>query len=144
MKIWKVLCSFVVTVCYLPVVMAAAQSPVGLWSTFDEKTGEKRAVVDLRVADGFLTGTLKKINPKPGDTGICSNCPGEFKDKQIEGLEFVWGLRDQGEGEWSEGFILDPKTGKIYKAKMTVDGDKLHVRGYIGFSLLGRTQTWVR
>jgi uncharacterized protein (DUF2147 family) len=75
---------------------------------------------------------------------MCHNCTGTFKDKKVVGLNILWGLKDQGNGEWDGGSILDPKTGKIYKAKMTLKGDKLYVRGYIGVSLLGRTQTWVR
>ncbi|MFI4917996.1 MAG: DUF2147 domain-containing protein [Legionellales bacterium] len=144
MNVWKKLCAFVIAVCYLPVVMASVQSPVGIWTTVDEKTGEKRAIVDLKISNGTLNGTITKIFHQAGDTGICSKCPGAFKDKKIEGIEFVWGLKDQGEGVWNEGSILDPKTGKIYKAKMTLEGNKLYVRGYIGVSLLGRTQTWVR
>ncbi|MGL6030500.1 MAG: DUF2147 domain-containing protein, partial [Legionella sp.] len=67
-----------------------------------------------------------------------------FKGKKIQGLGFLWGLKDQGNGVWDGGSILDPKTGKIYKAKATLQGNKLLVRGYIGVSALGRTQTWVR
>ena len=121
-----------------------AQTLAGTWTSIDDKTGQKRAVVNLHVANGKLTGTIKKIYPQPGDTGICSKCPGAFKDKPIVGLQFVWGLKDEGQGVWSGGHILDPKTGIIYRAKMTLRGNKLDVRGYIGFSLLGRTQVWER
>lgn len=82
--------------------------------------------------------------PKTGDTGICTKCSGDFKGKPIKGLQFLWGLKDQGHGVWDNGVILDAKTGKLYHAKVTVKGDKLYVRGYIGFSLLGRTQIWAR
>ncbi|TAL60131.1 MAG: DUF2147 domain-containing protein [Legionella sp.] len=143
MKLWKALCGFALTVCYLPALLAA-QSPAGTWTTIDDKTGAKRAVVKLSVAGGTLNGSIIKVFPQPGDTGICSKCPGAFKDKKIQGLGFIWGLKDQGNGVWSGGSILDPKTGKIYKAKVTIDGNKLYVRGYIGVSALGRTQTWIR
>lgn len=143
MKLWKVLCGFVVAVCYFPAVMAAG-SPAGSWTTIDDQTGTKRSVVNLSVSNGTLSGTIVKVYPQPGDTGICSKCPGAFKGKKIQGLRFVWGLKDKGNGEWEGGSILDPKTGKIYKVKMTLKGNKLDVRGYVGVSLLGRTQTWVR
>lgn len=143
MKLWKGLCCFIGMVCYLPLVMAAA-TPEGTWTTIDDKTGDKRGVVHLTINKGVLSGTIVKVFPKPGDTGICSKCPGAFKDKKIKGLGFIWGLKDEGNGVWSGGQILDPKTGKIYKAKMTLDGNKLFVRGYLGVSILGRTQTWVR
>lgn len=143
MKLWKAVCGFVLTVCYLPLVMAAG-SPAGTWTTIDDKTGQKRAVVNISVSGGTLNGSIVKVFPQPGDTGICSKCPGAFKDKKIQGLGIVWGLKDQGNGVWSGGSILDPKTGKIYKAKITVEGNKLYVRGYVGVSMLGRTQVWVR
>ncbi len=143
MKIWKVLCGFVMAVAYLPLALAAA-SPAGTWTTIDDKTGEKRAVVNLSISGGTLSGTIVKVYPQPGDTGICHNCPGAFKGKKVQGLRFVWGLKDKGNGVWDGGSILDPKTGKIYKAKMTLEGNKLYVRGYVGVSMLGRTQTWVK
>ncbi len=142
MKIWKQLLTVVLVMFYLPI--AAAQSPVGTWTTIDDKTGQKRAIVELSVNNGTLSGTIKSIFPQPGDTGICSKCPGAFKDKPIKGLRFVWGLKDKGDGVWSDGQILDAKSGKIYHAKMTIKGDKLYVRGYVGISLFGRTQIWTR
>lgn len=142
MKQCKFLLALALSVLFVP--FALAQSLAGTWTTIDDKTGQKRAVVHLSVSGGTLNGTLVKIYPQPGDTGICTKCPGAFKDKPIKGLQFVWGLKDQGNGVWDGGKILDPKTGKIYNAKMTMKGNKLDVRGYIGFSLLGRTQVWVR
>lgn len=143
MKVWKLLVGFVFAVAYLPFAMAGS-SPAGTWTTIDDKTGQKRAVVRISVSGGNLTGTIVKVYPQAGDTGICSKCPGSFKDKKIQGLQFVWGLKDEGNGVWSGGSILDPKSGKVYKAKITLEGNKLYVRGYLGVSLLGRTQTWVR
>jgi len=61
------------------------------------------------------------------------------------GLRILWDLRKDGD-EWSGGRILDPDNGKVYKCSIAVehDGKKLRVRGFIGFSLLGRTQFWLR
>ncbi|KTC81469.1 DUF2147 domain-containing protein [Legionella brunensis] len=142
MRQWKALLAFVLTVFFIPAALAI--SPAGTWTTIDDKTGQKRAVVRLSVSGGTLNGTIVKIYPQPGDTGICSKCPGGFKGKPIQGLQFVWGLKDKGNGEWEGGQILDPKTGKVYRAKMTLKGNKLYVRGYVGVSALGRTQVWVR
>lgn len=126
------------------VAKAFAASPVGTWTTIDDKTGKKRAVVQLSMHGDTLSGRIIKVYKQEGDTGICSKCPGQFKDKPIKGIQFVWGLKRASENEWAGGQILDPKTGKIYNAKMTMEGDKLYVRGYVGFSLLGRTQVWVK
>ena len=142
MKLWKPLFAAVLIMLYLPI--AAAQSPAGSWTTIDDKTGKKRAVVQLSINNGVLSGKITRVFSQPGDTGICSKCPGNFKDKPIKGLRFVWGLKDKGNGVWSGGQILDAKSGKIYKAKMTVKGNQLYVRGYVGISMLGRTQIWTR
>lgn len=142
MRRWKAFGALLLAILFVPV--AFAQTPDGIWTSIDDKTGQKRVIVHLSVSGDTLTGTIVKVFPQPGDTGICSKCPGRFKDKPIPGLKFVWGLKNQGKGVWDGGHILDPKNGKIYRAKMTLEGDKLYVRGYIGISVLGRTQVWVR
>jgi uncharacterized protein (DUF2147 family) len=142
MRQWKAFLACVFTVLFVPVVLA--QSPAGTWTTIDEKTGKKRAVVRLSISGGSLSGTIVKVYSQPGDTGICAKCPGAFKNKPVQGLQVIWGLKDKGNGHWEGGRILDPKSGKIYRAKLTVQGNKLFVREYVGFSVLGRTQLWVR
>ncbi len=124
--------------------IAGGGSPIGSWTSIDDQTGAKRAVIAISKCGKGLCGTVVKIYPQPGDTGICSSCPGKFKGKKILGMTIMWGVRDEGNGEWGDGKILDPKTGKIYSVRITLTGNKLLVRGYMGVSLLGRTQTWVR
>jgi uncharacterized protein (DUF2147 family) len=60
-------------------------------------------------------------------------------------MTILWGLKKQGD-EYQGGEILDPENGKVYRARIKVEdgGKKLDVRGFIGFSLFGRSQTWVR
>ena len=60
-------------------------------------------------------------------------------------MTILWDLKKDGD-EWNGGHIMDPKNGKTYKCKVKLadGGKKLDVRGFIGFSLLGRTQTWER
>ena len=60
-------------------------------------------------------------------------------------MTILWGLKKDGE-QYAGGEILDPKNGSIYRAKMKLldGGKKLEVRGFIGVSLFGRSQTWVR
>ncbi|MBA2649696.1 MAG: DUF2147 domain-containing protein [Legionella sp.] len=142
MKLWKYLHLFILS--FIPIIALASSSPIGTWTTIDDKTGEKRAVVRIKQSGSIISGKIIKVYPQSGDTGICNHCPEPFKDKKIEGLNFLRGLSDQGQGVWGGGTILDPKTGKIYRAKITVEGNKLYVRGYVGVSALGRTQTWVR
>lgn len=67
-----------------------------------------------------------------------------LRSKPIMGLEI---LRDFifEDGKWTNGKIYDPKSGKTYKCNMTMKGrDVLNMRGYVGISLIGRSETWKR
>ena len=129
--------------------VAAAEmgSPVGLWKTIDDKTGKERSLVRIVENNGVFEGKVEKIFEQPDDdpNHLCKKCEGERKDKPIIGMTFLWGLKKDGD-QYGGGEILDPKNGKIYRAKMqlTEGGRKLEVRGYIGLSLFGRSQTWLR
>ena len=116
----------------------------GIWITKDDASQQKRSIVKLETVNNEITGVIEKVFPQPGDTGICRFCPGELKGKPITGLKFLWGLKAKDANSWDGGHILDPKSGKVYKLRMTLKGDKLYVRGYIGVSFLGRTQVWTR
>jgi len=124
---------------------ASPMSPVGRWKTFDDKTGALHGLVEITEEQGALKGRiLKSYDPlKPNPT--CDLCEGERKGQPTIGMVFLWGLTGKGE-EFTGGFILDPDNGKVYKAKLKLNegGRKLLVRGFIGISLIGRTQTWVR
>jgi len=127
---------------------ADLSTPVGLWRTIDDKTGKERSLLRIVDAGGTLEGSIEKtLNRQPDDDpdGLCRACPGARKDKPIEGMVILWGLTKDGD-QWAGGSILDPKNGKTYrcKVKLADGGMKLEVRGFIGVSLLGRTQTWVR
>jgi uncharacterized protein (DUF2147 family) len=126
---------------------ADSASPVGLWKTIDDETGEVKSVVRISEEGGSLVGTIATLFPKPGKdpNPVCDKCSDEKKDQPLLGMVILWGLTKQGE-EWSGGLILDPKNGKTYKCKVKLEGagGTLTVRGYIGFSLLGRSQTWIR
>jgi len=122
-------------------------SPVGIWTTVDDATGKPKSLVRIWEKGGKLYGAiLKLINPKDGNPNpLCDKCPGAKKDKPIVGMMIINGLTRDGD-EWSGGTILDPESGNTYKVYLEVlpGGKKLKVRGYIGISLLGRTQYWVR
>jgi uncharacterized protein (DUF2147 family) len=63
----------------------------------------------------------------------------------VVGLRILWDMKKDGDG-WSGGMILDPETGKTYRCLLSLadGGMKLKVRGYLGLSVLGRTQYWHR
>ncbi|RDZ28852.1 DUF2147 domain-containing protein [Lysobacter silvisoli] len=131
----------------LPLSAFAQNTPVGTWTTIDDKTQKPKSIVEIYEAkDGSLAGRVTKVlQSDRGPNPVCDKCSGDRKNKPVEGMVILWGVRKNG-GSWEDGKILDPATGKMYSVKVTpVDGGKkLDVRGFMGFSLLGRTQTWVR
>jgi uncharacterized protein (DUF2147 family) len=124
---------------------AQAQSPVGRWKTIDDETGKVKSIVEIsQAADGTLVGRVAEIlHSTRGPDPVCDQCTGANKDKPVKGMTILWGLRDQGGGEYAGGRILDPAKGKDYKAKLEVIGeDRLGVSGCIAFFC--REQVWVR
>lgn len=120
-------------------------SAVGNWVTIDDKTGKPKSIVKITQVGEELRGSIVKLMDPTKQNAICDECKGTNKGKPIKGMIMMWALKPAGAG-WAGGRILDPSDGKIYKAKMNLidGGKKLNVRGFIGFSLLGRTQTWNR
>lgn len=131
----------------VPFSALAQSSPVGTWTTIDDKTGKPKSVVEIYEArNGSLAGRVDKVlQSDRGPNPVCDKCTGERHNKPVEGMVILWGIK-QEDGVWDGGKILDPASGKIYSVKVRPieDGKKLEVRGFMGFSLLGRTQTWVR
>jgi len=122
----------------------AQMSPVGLWRSVDDKTGEAKA--EIRIADngGALSGRIEKSLKKDAKP-TCTECTDDRKDQPIAGLEIIrGGKQTEGKDLWEGGKILDPENGKEYRASFTpIEGGKrLEVRGYLG--PFWRTQTWVR
>ena len=116
----------------------------GVWITQDDETGKKKSEVLLYKNEGKLYGKILNLLLDEDKGKLCVNCKGENKNLAIEGMVIVEGLELNGK-TWEEGTILDPKSGKTYSCYITFDDDNtLKVRGYIGFSLLGRTQKWIR
>ncbi|MCU4392458.1 DUF2147 domain-containing protein [Acinetobacter courvalinii] len=126
-----------------------AQDITGLWQSIDDKTGAPKGIVEIRQeANGTYTGKVVKITPRTGyiPKEICVDCPAPYTNKPIIGLDVVTGLKHSEGLNYTSGRILDPNTGKIYsmKAKLSANGKRLHLRGYLGISALGRTQIWIR
>jgi uncharacterized protein (DUF2147 family) len=119
-------------------------SPVGLWKNIDDQTGQAKALIRIVEQGGALVGRIEKILTDKVDA-LCDLCTDERKGKPVQGMTILTGLKKEGD-EWTGGQILDPNNGKVYKAKAKLadGGRKLDVRGFMGVSLLGRTQTWVR
>lgn len=124
---------------------AYGQSVTGTWRTIDDKTGKEKSYVKLyETKSGKIQGDVTKILTKGKEDAKCTDCKGDNKDKSIQGMTIIWGLEKDGDG-WGNGKILDPNSGKEYSCKMKLkDKNTLEIRGFMGVSLLGRTQTWYR
>lgn len=124
----------------------AQASPAGTWKTIDDNTGKQKGEVTIVDNGGVFTGKVTKILVPGDENKTCTKCTDDRKDQPIKGLTILTGLKANGNNNWDGGQILDPENGKVYSAKMSLseDGQKLNVRGFLGISLLGRTQTWVR
>lgn len=122
----------------------ASQSPIGTWSTVDEKSGKVRSRVEVYEQGGKLFGRIVGL-PRPmdeqGHPRRCRACEGADKDRPIVGLVIIRDLSPSGD-RYRGGTILDPDDGKVYRAEIWVDGDTLKVRGFLG--PFYRTQTWLR
>lgn len=120
-----------------------AQSIVGKWKTIDDQTGKAKSVVEITEKNGVYYGKVIEILSE-NKNAICDKCPADRKGKPIKGLTIINGMKKEG-AEFSGGKILDPVSGKEYKCIIKLNGaNKLDVRGYVGISALGRTQTWTR
>jgi uncharacterized protein (DUF2147 family) len=127
---------------------AATDTPVGTWTQVDDATGKPKSIIEItEQPDGTLQGMVKQVLfSDQGPHPVCDKCEGERHNQPVEGMTIMWGVKKDGDNEWSGGQILDPGKGKTYKVKLTLkdDGQKLDVRGYVGMPMLGRTQTWIR
>ncbi len=117
-----------------------AQSVLGKWKTIDDNTGDASSIVEIYEQKGKVYGKIISLLDDSKTDNLCTEC----KNKPIIGLRIIDGLKKDGK-EWNGGKILDPANGKKYKCYITLESNnKLKVRGYIGFALIGRTQYWYR
>ncbi len=123
----------------------------GVWRSIDDHTGNPKSIIRIdKNADGNYSGTVLKVLAEPGAKPevTCHDCPAPFTGKPIEGMNILWGLKADAEDHnlYAGGKVLDPLSGHTYSAKINInpDGKKLTLRGFLGFSLLGRSQVWYR
>ncbi len=134
----------VLVVLLFSVAFAKAQTIFGKWNTIDNETGKIESVVEIYKKNGKAYAKIIEILNEEDRDRLCDKCTGSAKNVPILGLVLVSGLEQDGD-EWSGGKILDPKNGKYYKCYLKLEEkNKLKLRGYIGISLLGRTEYWYR
>lgn len=120
-----------------------ADSLIGQWYTEEE-----RSVVEISRCGDLYCGKIIWLKYPKDDTGkdkVDVHNPDEvLKNRPLLGLQILKDFKYKGANEWADGKIYDPKNGKTYSCKMTLEGNTLKVRGFVGFSLLGRTAIWTK
>jgi uncharacterized protein (DUF2147 family) len=135
------------SILFISTLTLSAQTPVGVWKTIDDETGEAKSHVQVYEQNGKLYGKVIAFLRKNTDPNrICDKCTDYRKGQKIMNMVI---LRDMTikDGFYQTGKILDPEKGKEYSCKMWLEagkGDVLIVRGFMGVSVLGRTQKWYR
>lgn len=122
----------------------AAYSIEGVWLSADG-TGWIKIEMGADGPIGSIAGSPDDAEQqRPSDKDEFNPDPA-LRDRELLGLTIMQGFTSAGDGKWKDGKIYDPNSGKTYKCKLTlVDENTLKLRGYIGISLLGRTETWTR
>ena len=151
-----IICMFVVV---LFSVTAKTQSPIktqnpiiGTWKTIDDEgpnKGKASSHVEIFEKNGVYFGKIAKLLIDPPDK-VCDKCKGDLKNKPLIGMIILQDMKKTGDVdkelgvEYAGGTIMDPDNAETYKCKMWVKNDVLTSRGYIGISLFGRSQEWLR
>lgn len=130
--------------CWLIPVIASGQSIVGKWKTIDDETNKPKSIVEIFEKEGKYYGKVVRLfrGQEEDQDPVCNECDPEdarYK-KRIIGMEILKDMKRIG-AEYSEGNILDPNNGKIYKCRIWLEGNNLMLRGYWG--PFYRTQTWL-
>ncbi len=121
-----------------------AQDVLGKWNSMDPDTGMKESVIEIYKKGDKIYGKIIEIVKEEDKDKTCIECTGKDKNQPINGLVIMRGL-SKDDDEWNGGKILDPKNGKFYKCYVSLEShNKLKLRGYIGISIIGRTEYWYR
>ena len=122
----------------------ADPSALGVWATEEEKSH-----VEIYTCGEQLCGRIIWLNEPLNEAGTekldINNEDESMRERPIVGLEILTSFVAAGEDKWKKGRIYNPEDGDTYKCKMELkDPNTLKVRGFVGISILGKTQTWTR
>lgn len=139
---------FLCLLCLLGVVgksSAQSLSPLGVWTD-----GEKKATFEIYQCGNKLCGKILSLtqpnDPKTGKPKTDAQNPDpKLRSRSLVGIVFMQGFEYDDENKWDDGKIYKPQNGKTYSCYIKMlKPNVLEVKGYIGFSLIGESQTWTR
>ena len=110
-------------------------------------TQEKDGWIRIELVGDSLEGRIAGAPPgSPSEREFDDRNPDpSLRTRKLDGLAIMTGFEYEGDGRWKSGKVYDPNSGKTYKCTLTlVDAKTLKIRGYIGLSLFGRSETWTR
>ena len=136
------LCASLMTSAY-----ASEPTIAGVWQQIDPGSGFVGGLISFKEKGGLWEGYIVKMYPHPGDpvNPVCSRCTDDRKDQPVLGLRLIQNAKRDGLS-YEGGTILDPRNGSQYSVELTLspDNQTLTVRGYVGLTLFGQSQTWKR
>ena len=161
----KKIMTLVICLTFAAVCFAQADPAVGYWLSIDENTNKVTAGWEIYIGnDGKLYGKILSLADEPRGT-IADQCrerydgfplTGRVNQMQVAGPPWIFGLsKNERNGEWGGGKIIDPADGKIYNCRIifrsagtragsrTFNTDTLEMRGEIGLGI-GRSQYWTK
>jgi len=125
-----------------PAAGAQAPSVTGRWLSEDRK-----GVIEIYPCGDKVCGKLAWL-AEPNENGkpkLDHNNPDPaLRQQPLCGLVMLRGFHQTEPNRWGDGLIYNPENGKNYHATLTLDGNVLKLRGYVGIPLFGATQTWTR
>jgi uncharacterized protein (DUF2147 family) len=132
----------VITLCFV----ASAQKADAILGRWVNPSGEDHVLIYKKGSKYFgKLDWIKYPNDDQGKPKTDKNNPDKALQSRAElGLELLKDFTYDDNNRYEDGTIYDPKNGKTYSCKMTLDGNSLKIRGFIGISLFGRSEIWTR
>lgn len=106
--------------------------------------GPTHSVVRVEACGSEVCARLVRLPSDAPATVDLHNPDAALRGRPLCGVQIGSGFAETGPGKLDGGHLYDPTSGKTYKGSMMLEGDKLKLRGYIGVSLFGRSETWTR
>lgn len=124
---------------------AQTLSPLGIWAD-----GDKKSTIEIYKCGDKLCGKIVSLtvpnDPTTGKPKLDTKNPDpKLKTRPRLGIVLMQGFKYDDDNKWDDGKIYNPEDGKTYSCYMKLENaNTMEVKGYIGFSLIGKSQTWTR